>query len=265
MSCSQSFRNGGWDVNVYSSSAEYFEEDKGSEATCARLREAAKRMQDKIQEQEGELRLERDRVCGRDACIAELEAECAKLRKQVHRRNCRLTEQEHEIGGLQDEVQNGQDAKLRQAQRELVQLRRAARTRGKSMRTYMTSQDANLAELQFHNASLHRVLDADPEYSDSDSADKGTEEADGRDEDTEVADDRDDGTVEAGDRDDGTVEAGDRDDGTVEVSDRDVGTEAKVSWTETEAEAEQAGRRRRVAEVAAEEDDAYRRHHMEDY
>jgi hypothetical protein len=145
---------------------------------------------------------------------------------------------------LQDEVQDGQDAKLKLEQRELVQLRRAARTRRESMRTYITSQDANLARLKFHNASLHRVLDADPEYSDSDSAGEGAEEADGRDEDTEVADDAGEGTEKA--------------------DDRDVGTEAKGSWTETEAEAEQAARRRREEEVAAEEDDAYRRHHMED-
>jgi predicted nuclease with TOPRIM domain len=87
-------------VNLYSSSAEYLEEDKGSEATCARLREAVKRMQVKIQEQEGELELERDRVDRTDVRVAKLEDEVAKLRKQVHRRNCRLTEQEHEIGGL---------------------------------------------------------------------------------------------------------------------------------------------------------------------
>ncbi|KAJ1392548.1 hypothetical protein B484DRAFT_408463 [Ochromonadaceae sp. CCMP2298] len=241
MSCSQPFRNGGWDVSVYSSSAEYFAEDKGAEAECARLREAAKRMQVKIQQQEGDLELERERGVRTDGRVAELEDEVAKLRKQVHRRNCRLTEQEVEIGELQDVVQDGQDAQLQQAQRDVVQLRRAVRTRGKSLRTYLANQDSHLAELAFHNASLQRVLDQDPEASDSSSADEGTKE-------TEVADDAGEGTKEA--------------DG------RDEGTEARGRWTETDAEraariAAYAARIQREEEVAvaAEEDEAYRRHH----
>ncbi|KAJ1388842.1 hypothetical protein B484DRAFT_409516 [Ochromonadaceae sp. CCMP2298] len=211
MSCGQSFRNGGWDANVYSSSVEYFAEGPGTKPEIARLREQSERMRAKIQEQEGELELERKCVCRRDGRVAELEAECAKLRKQVHRRNFRLAEQEAEIGELQDEVQDGarcaaQDGELKQARRELVQLRRAAKTRGKSIRTFLASQDANLAEFRFHNASLHRVLDQDPESSDSSSED------------------------------DGTAETDNKDDGTVEAGDRDESKEAKGSWTETEAE-----------------------------
>jgi len=72
MSCSQSFRNGGWDASVYSSSVEYFAEGPGTKPEIARLREQAQHMRAKIQEQEMELEDERARIGRRDDHIEEL-------------------------------------------------------------------------------------------------------------------------------------------------------------------------------------------------
>ncbi|KAJ1410258.1 hypothetical protein B484DRAFT_402960 [Ochromonadaceae sp. CCMP2298] len=227
MSCSQSFRNGGWDASV-------------------------------------ELEEERARVGRRDASIEAKETELEELRGQVDWRNASLQQQEMELNDVEDEVgelqnevnkkEHGMDRA--QLQQEGEVLCRAMDTRSKSEGNSDNGAGANEEE---QLAQLRQDLRQDladrsrcGSRSSLASAEDPADESPSGDDSVDGFPQEDRALMERLRRAADVLRRG-----TEEAEDRDEGTEVKGNWTatEAEAEAEQAASRRRAEWVGAEDDD----------